>query len=993
MDTKLQSQQFKKARVKLTKMTRTIFSRKALLLLFFAIYVGGAFSFAASVEKMSFSEVLSEFDKADDRNQRSLAGRLFEILNEEKFFDEPYSMPSNWPSDSVKAEVWLTACLYYFDEQQFREAVKYGNSALELLKGSQDKAKLTDCLSYLSASYARIADYVNAIKLGKELLALDRKSSDKSAISSDLSNLAFMYLSSDRATDARKYILEAIENSTAAGDSVRMAIQMGIASEVFQNLGETGKALEYSTRAYEIDSRAGRDGKAAIRLCQVATVQMAMHKTADARRNLLKALPILQKTGNVQSYSIACNQLGTIAIADKNPVLAAEYFNKAIDFFAKSGDMYNEAKSRQGLYEALKQSDPRAALTQLERVCVLKDSLYHREIQEATSEYAAKYENEKLSEQQQVLQRTLQYEQRQHRTVILSAAIILLLAVCAIVLLIYLNRVRRQRNEILHREERNRTMFFTNITHEFRTPLTVIRGATAHALKHMDDTDIITDDLQAIARHESRLLNLINQLLDIAKLSNGGAQKLPWRHGNVSGYITMLCESCRLYGEERNVSVEYTSEPTSIQMDFVPEYMERIVQNLLSNAIKFSHPDGVVDVRTIVKDNNLILTVHDNGVGIPADEKEQIFKPFHQSYNQDNQKGSGLGLPLAALSAKAMNGTITVESEPETGTTFTVILPLKATESVEGVFDVKTFHPVLPELNGYSTPVDVSDSDTDSETYVTRVLIVEDTPDVAKYIARQMNPAFSYYFAANGREGLAKAEELVPDIIITDIMMPEMDGFEMTKKIRSSQLLSHIPVIMVTARATHADRIKGLEAGADAYLEKPFHADELNIRAEKLMEQRRQLQQKFAAKLELRPDENIAEASEKTVESEIIEGPLTEREQQDKAFVEKFVATVNTAMTVGKIDYDAIAAEMCIGRAQLNRKLKAITGITTKEYILNLRLLRAKELLKTTDLTAAEITYQCGMDDPGYFSTLFRKTVGVTPIAYRSASRKSDDNI
>lgn len=964
---------------------------KAFLLLLFALCVGRAFSFAASPEKMTLSEVLNEFDKADSKKQWLLANRLFDILNEEDFFDEPFSMPSNWSSDSVRAEVWLTATIYYFDKQQFREAVKYGNNALHLLIPGGDKTKITDCLSYLSASYARMSDYANAIKLGKKVLEIDRASGDKSAISSDLSNLAFMYIQSDRPEDARKYIIEAINNSTAAGDSIRMAIQMGIASEIFQNLGENEKALEYSTKAYEIDSHAGRESKAAIRLCQMAAVQLAMGKTSNARVNLLKALPILHKTGNIQSYSIACNQLGTIALSDGNQSLAAEYFNKALAFFSQSGDMFNESKSRQGLYEAFKQSNPRAALTQLERVCVLKDSLYHREIQETTSEYAAKYENEKLSEQQQVLQRTLQYEKRWHRTVIISAAIIILLAVCAIIMLIHLNKVRRQRNEILHREETNRTAFFTNITHEFRTPLTVIRGATSHALKHIDDTDIITDDLHAIARHEGRLLGLINQLLDIAKLSNGGAQKLPWRHGDVTGYITMLCEGCRLYGAERNVTVEYTSEPASIQMDFVPEYIERIVQNLLSNALKFSYPDGVVNIHTSVEDDNLILTVHDNGVGIPPEEKEQIFKPFHQIADGNTQKGSGLGLPLAALSAKAMNGTITVESCPN-GTTFTVILPLNTKESVREIFDVKTYHPTQPDLNGYSSPVDTSNTDDDNESYVTRVLIVEDTPDVAKYIAGQMNPAFSYYFATNGKEGFEKAEELVPDIIITDIMMPEMDGFEMTKKIRSSQLLDHIPVIMVTARATHDDRMKGLEAGADAYLEKPFHTDELNIRAEKLMEQRRLLQQKFAATLETIPEKGNHEFTEMQEEPVIIEDPLTEREQRDKAFVEKFVVTVHNAMTLGKLDYEAIASEMCVGRAQLNRKLKAITGITTKEYILKLRLLKAKNLLLTTDLTVAEIAYQCGMEDPGYFITVFRKTVGVTPMVYRSESGKSNDN-
>lgn len=970
------------------------FSRRVLLLLLFAFYVGGALSFATPVDKMTFPEALKEFDKADDKSQRKLAKRMFDILNEEETFDEPHSILSNWPADSIRAEVWLAASQYYFFEQQFKEAVKYGKSALPLLKGGKDKVKLADCLSYLSASYARIADYANAIKIGKEVLEMDRKDGDKGAISDDLSNLAFMYLSSDRPADARTYILEAIQNSSAAGDSAKMAIQMGIASEVFQKLGDNAKALEYSTKAYEIDSRAGREGKAAIRLCQMAVAQMAMHRMADARRNLLKALPVLEKVGNMQSYSIACNQLGSIALTEKNPALAAEYFNKAIDFFAKSGDMYNESKSRKGLYEALKDSDPRAALVQLERVCVLKDSLYQHEIQEATSEYAAKYENEKLNEQQKVLQRTLQYEQRQRRTVILSAAIIILLAVCAIVLLIHLNRARRQRNEILRREEKNRTSFFTNITHEFRTPLTVIRGATSHALKHIDDPDTVSDDLEAIARHESRLLTLINQLLDIAKLSNGGAQKLAWRQGDVTGYMTMVCESCRLYGQERNVSIEYTSDPASIQMDFVPEYMERIVQNLLSNALKFSHPGGVVDVRTTVKDNNLILTVHDNGVGIPAEEKTEIFKPFHQIANRNDQEGSGVGLPLAALSAKAMHGTITVESEPDTGTTFTVTLPLKATESAEGVFDVKTFHPALPELKGYSSPVDALDSDTDTDTYVMRVLVVEDAPDVAKYIARQMNPAFSYYFAANGKEGLAKAEELVPDIIITDIMMPEMDGVEMTRRIRESQLLNHIPVIMVTARATYDDRMKGLEAGADAYLEKPFHADELNIRAEKLMEQRRQLQQKFAGSLEILPNDGKTENNEATVEADtddIAGTSLSAREQRDKDFVDKFVATIHDAMTQGKLDYDAIASEMGIGRAQLNRKLKAITGVTTKEYILKLRLARAKELLLTTNLTVAEITYRCGMEDPGYFGTVFRKTVGMTPLAFRSQSQPPEN--
>lgn len=762
-----------------------------------------------------------------------------------------------------------------------------------------------------------------------------------------------------------------------------MAVQMGIASEVFQNLKDYAKAIDYATKAYAIETACGRQDRAAIRLCQLATAQMGAGKTAEARKNLLKALPILEKAGNKQSYSIACNQLGNIALTDNQPAKAAEYFNKALSFFSQSGDFFNESKSRQGLYEALKQSNPREAMAHLERLSVLKDSLYQREIRKTTSEFAAKYENEKLQEQQQQLHRNLEYEKRQLSTVIWSAAIILLLAACAILSLVRLNRMRRLRNDILSRHDRERTDFFNNITHEFRTPLTVIRGASDHALKHIGDTDIVTDDLHAIRRNERNLLNLVNQLLDIAKLSNG-THTLPYKHGDVSGYLTMLCENCRMYGAERNVEVEYSTDPTKIPMDFVPQYIERIMLNLISNAVKFSRPGGSVQVHASVKGDSLVLTVHDEGVGMTAEQMKGIFKPFYQADNGSYNAGSGLGLPLAELSAKAMGGAISVNSKPGHGALFTVTIPLKASVPVEEAFKMENYTPEQPELAATGMPASAED-ESDSEADLTRVLIVEDTTDVARYIAAQMNPTFSYYFAANGKEALAKAEKLVPDLIITDVMMPEMDGFELTEQIRKSTIVDHVPVIMVTARATHDDRMKGLEAGADAYLEKPFHADELNIRAEKLMAQRTMMRRKFASVLAKATGQDLPVATE--TEEVLYETPLTEREQRDKAFVDKFVATVHNYMKKGKLDYDQIASELCVGRAQLNRKLKAITGLTTKDYILQLRISQAKSLLLDSNLTVSEIAYRCGMDDPKYFSTLFRKATGLTPKAFRSQSQ------
>ena len=419
-------------------------------------------------------------------------------------------------------------------------------------------------------------------------------------------------------------------------------------------------------------------------------------------------------------------------------------------------------------------------------------------------------------------------------------------------------------------------------------------------------------------------------------------------------------------------------------MDFVPQYIERIMLNLISNAVKFSRPGGSVQVHASVKGDSLVLTVHDEGVGMTAEQMKGIFKPFYQADNGSYNAGSGLGLPLAELSAKAMGGAISVNSKPGHGALFTVTIPLKASVPVEEAFKMENYTPEQPELAATGMPASAED-ESDSEADLTRVLIVEDTTDVARYIAAQMNPTFSYYFAANGKEALANAEKLVPNHIITDVMMPEMDGFELTEQIRKSTIVDHGPVIMDSARATHDDRMKGLEAGADAYLEKPFHADELNIRAEKLMAQRTMMRRKFASVLAKATGQDLPVATE--TEEVLDETPLTEREQRDKAFVDKFVATVHNYMKKGKLDYDKIASELCVGRAQLNRKLKAITGLTTKDYILQLRISQAKSLLLDSNLTVSEIAYRCGMDDPTYFSTLFRKATGLTPKAFRSQSQ------
>ena len=314
-----------------------------------------------------------------------------------------------------------------------------------------------------------------------------------------------------------------------------------------------------------------------------------------------------------------------------------------------------------------------------------------------------------------------------------------------------------------------------------------------------------------------------------------------------------------------------------------------------------------------------------------------------------------------------MHGSIEVHSAEGKGTIFNIVLPINCTEPVSRHFDLA--NTLIQEGFDENFEEETVNEDIihDDRENATRILIVEDTPEVARLQMNQLNPDFNYYFARNGREGLEKAKEIVPDLIITDVMMPVMDGWELCRSIRSSQALNHIPVIMVTAKCSHEDKIAGLEAGADAFVEKPFHADELNVRVNKLLEQRSLLQKKWASEGESGDNADVPQASRK--------------------FVNDFTDAVNKCLISGELDHNLIAAALCVTRTQLNRKIKAITGLTTTEYISQIRISLAKKLLDNESLLIGDIAQRCGVDDVAYFSSIFKKATGYTPSGWRNRKK------
>ena len=311
-----------------------------------------------------------------------------------------------------------------------------------------------------------------------------------------------------------------------------------------------------------------------------------------------------------------------------------------------------------------------------------------------------------------------------------------------------------------------------------------------------------------------------------------------------------------------------------------------------------------------------------------------------------------------------MGGSSCVRSIVGEGTDFEIMIPIRHDKVVEAC-SVPSADDMVCETAAdvveNNAAVNVGDESP-------RILIVEDRPEVARWEMRQLDSRYSFWFASDGAEGLRLAEEIVPDLIITDIMMPVMDGLEMCRRVRSSELLSHIPVIMVTAKAGQEDRIAGFEAGADAYVEKPYDEDELAVRVRTLLDQRERLEIRYSS-----------HADETTSDSDVRGYSV-----KDQAFLDRFNDVVEASFAKGKVDCEAIASELCVGRVQLNRKIKAITGCKTTEYIHELRIAKAKDLLERTPLSIGEIALKCGIEDVGYFSTIFRKAVGMTPSAYRN---------
>jgi signal transduction histidine kinase/DNA-binding response OmpR family regulator len=532
--------------------------------------------------------------------------------------------------------------------------------------------------------------------------------------------------------------------------------------------------------------------------------------------------------------------------------------------------------------------------------------------------------------------------------------------------------------EQLKELDKLKSNFFVNISHEFRTPLSLILSPLEKIIQDNSASQIRQPDLERMHRNAKRLQQLINQLLDLAKLESGG-MKVSEKESDLLYFLRVLTASFESMAELRNIEYDVQIPPGSFETSFDQDKVETVLYNLLSNAFKFTPDSGRISFRLNIPsaDSEMVsMEIADTGPGIPVSEVDRIFDRFYQvdSSSSRDFEGSGIGLSLVKELVQLMRGHIEVDSKVGTGTSFKVLLPLKGSRA-EASTAIEIDTDLTPTNNNGNAGETMKEkamlSVNEPMQSESLILLIEDNEDLRVYLKENLDAEYQVVVAENGKVGLEKALELIPDLILSDMMMPQMDGFTLCTKIREDQRTSHIPFILLTARTTIESKLEGLELGADEYMTKPFNIKEIKVRMKNLLEQRRNLRRSFSREVTIQP-KNISVTS------------------VDERFLNHALKVMEEHLGDDQFSVERFAEEIGMSRKNLLRKIKALTDESVNEFIRNFRLNRAAQLLEAKSGTVSEIAYQVGFNNLSYFSKCFKELFGRLPNEY--AGRRAMSN-
>ena len=534
-----------------------------------------------------------------------------------------------------------------------------------------------------------------------------------------------------------------------------------------------------------------------------------------------------------------------------------------------------------------------------------------------------------------------------------------IIVILVIGILVYAYRSIVTRHRIEEETVTAKLQFFTNISHELRTPLTLIADPVDYIIRDSNLSAQQRDMLQIVQRNVAVLTRLVSEILDFRKVQNG-KMKLHLSDFDLIECMQQWIGLFTVSAQKKNISLQLEA-PKTIPMRADRDKLERICYNLLTNAMKYTPNGGKITFAATVEGDKVKIEVSDNGIGIAADEQAYIFNRFYQAKNAG--QGTGIGLALVKAFTDLHHGEATVESKEGEGSSFIIIMPLSQAGELSSSKTQQAFSPSIEiDLKGEvpNQARHIDDLVLPDEAARPEVLIIDDNSDIRSYLRRALSSTYKVSEAVDGKSGLEMARRIVPDLVISDIMMPVMDGLEFCSQLKQDKAISHIPVILLTARSLDEQRAEGYKHGADAYIAKPFSLELLLSRIDNLIESRKKLSQMFS------------NTDEKAVFDKL-------SNETDKTFVSQLRKIIQENLGNSEFNVERIGDEIGLSRVQLYRKVKALTGHSPVEMLRKARLMRARHLLRTTEKSVSEVAYSVGFSTPSYFSKCYKDEFGESP--------------
>ena len=829
------------------------------------------------------------------------------------------------------------------DASRYDEALRLHIRGLDIARAVGDSSEWIQALNNIATDYRRMGMLDVAQSYHYQALTLCDESSDttyqmrKNRVKA-LNGLGNIYLSIYSYDDADSVFRQALEGEHQLGSATGQAINYANLGSIYSARGDDEKALDYYRQSMFYNKK--DSNLLGMALChlyfgniyerrQQYDLALREYEQSDRMMTDLKDLwhALEPRLALASVYYHTHEDAKALALLDRADATARQI--NSWEHIVEVHHLYFQLMQRQGRYhEAL---DHHLIAT------AYQDSILDNEKLDRIHNIGINIERTRQQEMVDMAQNELQTEKRirQQSAWLFGLTVILLLAVISA--LLYVQRMRHHSMEMMREASRLREDFFTNITHEFRTPLTVILGLSRKIRENTEVPQSVSDKASTIERQGNRLLTLVTQLLDISKVKSVIGEP-NWQHGNICAQVAMLLETYIDYAANRGVTLKYHYDK-AIEMDFVPDYVNKVMSNLVSNALKFTPNGGTISVNLYQRGDRLHIDVSDTGHGISSDKLAHIFEPFYTTGDTGETKGTGIGLALTQEIISHLNGTITAESQVGKGTTFHIVMPIQ-NRSADPVTET--------EIGNSGKPI---------------IVVAEDNADVADLLCTQLEPFYEVVAARDGVEALKRAGEIIPDLVITDVMMPNMDGMALARAIRANDLTAHIPIIMVTARVTEQDRIEGIKAGADAYLVKPFNTEELLTRVAKLLEQRIMLRDKYAQTITQAP-----------VTDDTIEDHFLARVEQ------VIVAHINKGED---ITVTMVADDLNITARQLHRKVTGLINQSPAALIRITRINCAKTIMAAKpEMPLKSVALACGFTDYSHFAKVFRTVTGVSPTAW-----------